>query len=214
MMMLRLKWVGLLSLFFVLPIAIIRAHPFDGTELQHFFVRSPDCLAPCFMGIHPGITTVDDAITILQEHPWVSEIIVSDEFSRLIVIWAASDQPYIDTDSLGRFRYNKNVIQDINVRTHITLGEVWTTFGDVDWAQRNTVGVNRPPGTAYWVWYDQALPIFVFFVPEGRGMSRFDDLIYAELSLAYGSSANTRLMPAPSIQQLWAGLRSLRRPGQ
>jgi hypothetical protein len=45
-------------------------------------------------------------------------------------------------------------------------------------------------------------------------MSRFDDLIYAELSLAYGSSANTRLMPAPSMQQLWAGLRRLRRPGQ
>lgn len=210
MMRLRVQWVGLMSLVFVLPIAFIRAHPLDGSALQAFFTQSAGCLAPCFLGVHPGQTTVSDAITLLQAHPWVEDIIVSDEFDRLIVIWSATDQPFIDPDSLGRFRFHNNIIQDINVRTHIALGDVWVNFGRADWARRAPAGINRPPGTSYWVWYDRALPNFVFFVPEGKGLNQYNDLLHAPLTLAYGPAGNNALIAAPTLKQLWHGIRRSR----
>src|SRR5262249_12704463 len=35
---------------------------------------SPGCSPPCFMGIHPGTTTAEQAIDLLQASPWVKGV--------------------------------------------------------------------------------------------------------------------------------------------
>jgi hypothetical protein len=63
--------VSLLGLF-VLPLFVIRAQPYDQTRhdpaLRAFLMPPEDCAAPCFLGIQPGITTLEQAATILEQH--------------------------------------------------------------------------------------------------------------------------------------------------
>ena len=47
---------------------------------------SDDCHAPCFMGITPGETTMDEAIEILEGHEWVERIEV--HFHRIYGIYS------------------------------------------------------------------------------------------------------------------------------
>ncbi len=61
----------LLSVVFLLPVLLIRAQPYDDSDLRAFLTPPEDCPAPCFMDIRPGMTTAEEAVSILDAHPWV-----------------------------------------------------------------------------------------------------------------------------------------------
>ncbi len=80
--MLVLKPALLFTLLFAACIGIIRAQPYDDSELRAFLTPPSGCAMPCFMGIRPGVTTADEAIAILEAHEWVSN--VNPPYSTLI----------------------------------------------------------------------------------------------------------------------------------
>jgi hypothetical protein len=54
-----------LILLFTAALAVIRAQPYDDHELRELLLPA-GCPAPCFMGIRPGVTTVEEAVKILE----------------------------------------------------------------------------------------------------------------------------------------------------
>lgn len=55
------------TLLFTVCIALIRAQPYDDSELRAFLTPPEGCPAPCFMGIRPGVTTMEEAIAVLEQ---------------------------------------------------------------------------------------------------------------------------------------------------
>ena len=69
-------------MLFTIVLFLIRAQPYDVHELRELLLPV-GCPAPCFMGIRPGMTTVDEAIGILKEHKWVEQVTVGEH----AVVW-------------------------------------------------------------------------------------------------------------------------------
>jgi hypothetical protein len=55
---------------FTAALMLVHAQPYDDHELRELLL--PDgCPAPCFMGIRPGVTTMDEALKILEASGWI-----------------------------------------------------------------------------------------------------------------------------------------------
>jgi len=55
---LLLKFTLPLIVLMALPLLLIHAQPYDDSDLRAFLTPPVGCLAPCFMGIQPGLTKV------------------------------------------------------------------------------------------------------------------------------------------------------------
>lgn len=62
-----------LMLAFSAAVLVIHAQPYDDAAVRALLMPS-GCPAPCFLGIRPGLTTLADALRILQAHPWVGMV--------------------------------------------------------------------------------------------------------------------------------------------
>src|SRR4051794_7992294 len=58
---------------FSVALLLIRTQPYDDHELRNLLLPT-DCVAPCLIGIKPGVTTVDAAMDILETNPWIGDI--------------------------------------------------------------------------------------------------------------------------------------------
>lgn len=134
---LLLKAIFPLCLLFTIPILLIHARPYNDTELRDFLTPPEGCTAPCFMGIKPGVTTVDEAIEILQAHEWVAEV-ASTAFNRLGMQriewrWRGDVSPLLEPDDIprsgGRLIANEGVVQYVEFLTRIRTGEAWLMLG-------------------------------------------------------------------------------------
>ena len=58
---------------FAVGLFLIHAQPYNEHERHQRFI--PDgCPAACFVGIQPGVTTVDEALMLLQASRWISQV--------------------------------------------------------------------------------------------------------------------------------------------
>ena len=109
MMVWLLRWTLLLSGLFALPVLLIRAQPYDDSELRAFLTPPEGCPVPCFMGIRPGVTMYRDAMTILENHAWVTNLqftLYGDaprnyNYARLTWDWSDATPGFIDRRSPG-----------------------------------------------------------------------------------------------------------------
>lgn len=128
---------------FALPVLLIRAQPYNMQEVQSLLAPPPDCPAPCFMGIRPGVTTIDEAHDILREHEWVSHVTELGTqrdargrfiFSAISWTWSEAAPVEIDHSQPGRMYftqpdplYDLRVVQTFQVETRLRtwLVEQW-----------------------------------------------------------------------------------------
>lgn len=200
MMRYWLRLILIVTGILLLPVLLIRAQTYDSDALTTFLSPADGCHAPCFLGIVPGQTTVEEAVHILQQHEWVADVIESNEFNRIVVVWRPVPHPVIDTDALGRLRFAGGIIDSINIQTHVAFADLWLGYGPPDRAQRNLVGDNRPAGRSYWVWYEEALPVFAFFVPVRPHAEQFRAVIHQPLTFNYGVVGSTRSFADPTLR--------------
>ncbi len=154
---------------------------------------------PCFMGIRPGVTTVDVALHIFSMHEWSST--TSDDFpaqARYAVMydavlprttmnwrWSAAHPNWIDDTHAGSIRVEGLKVLDITVDTYLSVGDIFLAFGFPD--QSLYVASNNRR-FVYIAWYANQgmlisaegfcptrntyhLPVRVSFRPESRGFS-------------------------------------------
>jgi hypothetical protein len=147
MFRLLLRLALLLTLLVVLPIALIRAQPYDDSDLRAFLTPPEGCPAPCFTGIRPGVTTTEEAIAILEAHEWVAS--VGEDYVKTALsegkpvplepyihwTWSGSQPNWIDSNLNSRFLDGDRQVYAINIDTHIRLGDILLTYGMPDNAQ-------------------------------------------------------------------------------
>lgn len=134
----------------ILPIVVIQAQPHDDTSLRAFLAPPEGCPAPCFMGIRPGVTSTQEAITLLRNHDWV-EVIDAHEnqvdargrllYGSLTWSWSDAVPAEIDSTEPGRLFfnqpdpfYNALVVHSIQIHTRIRTFRVQEWFGQPDYS--------------------------------------------------------------------------------
>lgn len=151
------KWLrlaALLTVAFGTMIGLVRARPADDPDLRTFLIPPDNCRPPCFLGVQPGITTVDDAMAILEASAWIADVEPSASFYDLH--WSGSQPDFIDAGSLNYFMAETQVVGQIRLRTRLRLGDVYGLLGK--------------PDASYWLL-------------SGSGSGVFHALIYTRLGV-------------------------------
>ncbi len=129
---------------FTVYMLILHIQPAHTADLRALFMPPDTCFDPCFMGIRPGFTTVDEAITILNAHRWVKSVSAPPSTSRreedlLILNWNGAQSPYIDTQSTSALITCGNWICGLSIPTNLELGAFLLEFGQPDSATLRSI---------------------------------------------------------------------------
>jgi len=125
----------LLLLFFTsLLTLVVRARPVDDSGLRQL-LNPPDCPAPCFLGIRPGVTTMTEAFAHLSQHPWVGTLEHSD--NNITWTWNGQQPSIFDHTSRGSltslktdiFGYPLGTVTGINLTSRLAYGQLYLTMG-------------------------------------------------------------------------------------
>jgi len=118
-------------LLFTLMVIVIRAQPYDDYELRQLMLPH-GCPAPCFMGIRPGVTRVDQALKILGENKWVEEAKLNH--GVILINWNENAPSWLENrggkyiGSLIRLAPTARV-SEFQIDTSLTLGQVQLIWG-------------------------------------------------------------------------------------
>lgn len=110
-----------------LLIGVIYSQPQDDAALRTFFVPPVDCAAPCWLGVRPGITPVTEAIRLLEAHEWIDRVERSSAFYDLI--WSGRQPDWIDSSFRSHFRAAGDTVENIRIRTTLSVGRVFILLG-------------------------------------------------------------------------------------
>lgn len=126
----------LLLLIFLPSVLLIRlqARDDDDATLRQSISPPDDCPAPCLLGIRPGLTSMQDAQTLLNAHPWVKNVIfidpINDPNTRyLFWDWTGQQPAWIDTRWQGELRSVYHIVRGIRLQTRLTMADIWLLFG-------------------------------------------------------------------------------------
>jgi hypothetical protein len=128
-MMIRflLRLAASLILLFAACIGLIHSPPYDDNQLSTFLTPPDSCPMPCFMGIRPGVTTVEEAIIILEAHEWVSAVDVNfytDGSATISWAWNGRQSKYIDDDRDAYLGVSPSrVVTAMDIYTQFTFGD-------------------------------------------------------------------------------------------
>jgi len=135
----------LLSGLFLLPLLLIPAQPYDDSGLREFLAPPEGCAAPCFMGIQPGMTTVDEALAILSQDPWVKPG-SADEWHAayatapvLIWEWGEAAPDWIDRQENGYVKFVDGRVDMLIIGSELYWGDVVLAMGRPDQYRWNAV---------------------------------------------------------------------------
>lgn len=127
-----LRVMPLLSVIIAAVLMLTRTQPLPDDTLRPLLMPE-DCAAPCFMGIRPGITTIDEAVGILKASGWTADIRMQPSASRWIVVeWNANAPAWLRPPNV----YNETSmamldsrIDEIHVITDLRLADAELLFG-------------------------------------------------------------------------------------
>ena len=116
----------------------------------------PDgCPAPCFMGIRPGITTMDEAVAILEASHWVGQIEKESGGFGDTINWTWNNRVprWIIPTSSGQLRPTQNpekpLVDTITIYSFLQLGEVYALLGRPDTEKLDFAGFSIGERYAY-----------------------------------------------------------------
>ncbi len=127
-----------LILLFSTAIGLIRAQPYVPAALDRFLTPPPGCKVPCFMGIQPGKTTVEQALAILRANEAITQVQVRRPYyAQHSLNWRWVDEPqnryesYTFLIEAGRIDWPTVPWQAwYTLPSDITLGDVQLVLGE------------------------------------------------------------------------------------
>jgi hypothetical protein len=124
----------LLTACFVLCIGLIRAQPYDESALRAFLAAPEGCPRPCFIGIRPGTTTVEEALSILDSHSWIAGVTRYEAtdgrgVTALTATWSSVQSAFVDDSEELWLGVDGNIVQAIFIPTRVPLAHIWLLYG-------------------------------------------------------------------------------------
>jgi len=133
-----------LIVIFAFPIFVIRAQPYQDRVLPALV--HADCAMPCFMGIRPGVTSLDAAVYRLSSHEWSASseadfpaqvryaVMYNAVLPRTIMNWRWSETipDWIDEKFIGSVMVEDRDVLHIMIYANLSLGEMLLAFGAPD----------------------------------------------------------------------------------
>ncbi len=111
-------------------ILLIRAQPYDDADLRDLLMP-PDCQMPCFLGIRPGVTSVEEAVNLLQRHQWVSSVV--QQYGEVRWFWNGRQPTFLSgtgAPSLSSLPVNGvRVVDTLHIPTRLPAGLVDVLMG-------------------------------------------------------------------------------------
>jgi hypothetical protein len=147
----------LLALFAGL-VGLIRAQPHDDNQLGAILRPPSGCPMPCFLGIRPGVTTVDEAVAILEAQPWAADITLAGGFETGSqygsITWRWDGQPVSNGEEYGgELRVIRDVVHTMTLRTPMTFGDIWLLSDRPEEGLFIYIGQLRQPPPRYLIEY-------------------------------------------------------------
>lgn len=150
--LLWLRFTPLLLIACLTSVALTCAQPSDDEDLRAFFSASDDCRLdqspPCWAGIRPGVTTLDQARTLLAAHPWVGAITENNEplAQYLYWEWNGRQPAYLNPadDKIPTFMWAQDdIIEFVTIPTQIPFGDLVLLYGEPEQGVLNVSRLGR-----------------------------------------------------------------------
>lgn len=115
--------------------AFLRLWPYTDHDLR-LLVAPPACAAPCFMGIQPGLTTPDEAVTLLRQHDWVdAESVRRTSGGEVVWGWSGQQPPVINPTELPLLivwasAREQQVVNGIQLPLRLSVGHAFVELGE------------------------------------------------------------------------------------
>lgn len=131
----------LISAAFVLLLTVIRAQPYDDRGAALLLDLDAGCAVPCWQGIRPGETTIQEALRTLRARPWVHDLRGTPGTDlarnhppqgRLFWDWAHPQWRQIAPGG-GTLEINRGQVNAFRVVTTLSFGELWLLLGQPDY---------------------------------------------------------------------------------
>ena len=117
-----------LTLLFVLAISMIRAQPYTPGQLETFLTPPAGCQAPCFLGVRPNQTTIEQALAILRANDQISQVHVDNTYNGQVIYWRWQS----DSSTFRRYAFHvqDNIVTRPIIPPNVTLGELHLVLGE------------------------------------------------------------------------------------
>lgn len=138
------------------------------------FLISDGCAPPCWQGIRPGETRIDEAALLLRDNPYIDQVNIgySAQENSGIIRWRWRDLPPVEANGGGGYLYIfSNIVAEIEMETTIPLGDIWLLLGtpqvidrvDLRGAAHRHYSLYHQGESAFWLPYDCPLSPFSFW---------------------------------------------------
>lgn len=96
-------------------------------------ILMPDsCPAPCFLGIRPGVTSMDEAIKLLRGNDGVADVqkrAISNKYGFITWTWKNPKPSWTSQNAVGEILLTDKTVHAITISSEFMLGEIWLTLG-------------------------------------------------------------------------------------
>jgi hypothetical protein len=150
------------SAILTMGIGIIHALPYDSGELDAL-LRPDTCAMPCWAGIRPGQSRVEELSRMLQENRWAADLKFnySMQIDTGLLIWRWVNPPsaLIERRRVGTAWIEKNIVQWIGIPTTLSFGDVWLFFDHPQMGATQLTSLIPPRINHYASYYQSAIQI-------------------------------------------------------
>ncbi len=126
MMRLLSRLTVMLTVLFAVMIGLIRTRPYDSRDLRAFFAPE-NCNRPCWQNIQPGVTTIDEALTLLRADRWVSR--VERSANQIHWSWSGQQPALVDSSVPGIMLIERQRVVAVSVQLNAGFGDLQLAFG-------------------------------------------------------------------------------------
>ncbi len=152
MIRLSLHLAVILALLFAVALAVTHARPLD-PALVDLLAPSPGCASDthCFLGIRPGATLMEQAISLLDASPWVGEM-DTHITTQVSWSWSGAQPAYIDGSIPGYILARTfREVSTIRFKTRYSYADVWLELG----TPPTGYALRQPDGYLHGAYYPQ-----------------------------------------------------------
>lgn len=116
---------------FTVVMLLIHTQPYDNHAMRELLLPE-GCPAPCFMGIRPGVTSMDEAIKLLHGNDGVAEVkqrSINNKYGFITWSWKNPKPSWTRQNAVGEILLTDKTVHAITIASEFMLGEIQLTLG-------------------------------------------------------------------------------------